>query len=88
MMQLHRNGKGKRKKKIGLGFYVASNLEIDGKKEITAECREEKATHVEGEWGESGVCFAGFTRSECLHLPQNGLGRLYVFLFFFLTGVM
>ena len=70
MMQLHRNGKGE-KKKIGLGFYVASNLEIDGKKEITAECREEKATHVEREWGESGVCFAGFTRSECLHLPKT-----------------
>lgn len=27
-------------------LYVASNLEIDGKKEITAECSEDKATHV------------------------------------------
>ena len=32
--------------KNGLGFYVASNLEIDGKKAITAERSEDKATHV------------------------------------------
>lgn len=44
MMQLYRSGKKKKKK--GLGFYVASNLEIDGKKEITAERSEDKATHV------------------------------------------
>lgn len=72
-----------RKKKIGLGFYVDSNLEIDGKKEITAECRGEKATHVESEWGESGVCFAGFTRSECLHLPKTVWDDCMWVLFFF-----
>lgn len=39
MMQLYREKKR-------LGFYVASNLEIDGKKAITAEHSEDKATHV------------------------------------------
>lgn len=32
--------------KSGLGFCVTSNLEIDGKEEITAEFSEDKATRV------------------------------------------
>lgn len=42
MMQLHRTNK----KKIALRFYVASNLEVEAKKEITGERSEDKATHV------------------------------------------